>query len=963
MAIEWKKIVFENDSPTFAELNLAGKLTAGAWGSPIDVTATRKYGFELHYSGNNYDVFGIRSRANLITTDASTRTAVGAELQAANTDGIDVGVLNGCIIEAIGKSDANAATISTMRGVLIGTEWGNYDTVTNLKTLHVRGHSRNAVGAGSFGTGYGIYIENEAVGGNGQALDAGIYFKDTNIVGDAFNIGIDFSGATYTTADIKLSGGVITSTSGSLTLDGIITTTSGTFLINNIAIDDIGSKNLRVGYDTTEGDAGEENTFIGYEAGENLDATTIPIPEAAGCKNTYVGARAGKGSTEGEDNSGSENTGIGCESLRDNTTGYENTGVGDEALRRNTTGHGNCAFGNDSLEYNTTGNFNSAFGADALYVNTEGGHNVAVGYQCLYSNTTASYNIAMGYQCLYNNTTEPNNVAIGYQAGYNDTGSTVTGGNIIIGYRACYKSIGEHNVIIGYEAGRLNDDGGAGGARRNVYIGYWAGYGTSVSDNSGHSNVAIGYKALAGNTEGSSNVAIGSEALLVNSCGGNNFAIGAGALKANTTGTDNLAIGYLALNTNETGGYNIAIGASALKWSTTSRNIGIGYETLLNVTAGKWNTAIGYQAGRAGTTKQYSTYIGYLAGSNNDGEGCVSIGFQAGYAISGDYCINIGFCGGRNNTSANRLIIGNQLYANEATEIANSIIYGVMDTVAASQSLRINAATLTLNGGADTDITVNFTGTTNSGVMSWMEDEDYFKFADDVLIDSAEKINLRDTAIGIYSQADTYMDLFADGGIRIGDSSAGAPTNYANIAPDGEVTLVGTARVMKHIFLDNADLGKGTTAPSQTIIGNYTAWEFDVDDDCVVDFIVPSDWDSSTDIDIEVCWYIDEAYATNSGEIRWQAAWSACPHTSTEAIDAPTHTGTDNSGDINIPATAKYLTETTVETIPAASLSAGDDIGITFSRVAIGDGSNPVADPGVTHIKIKYTSNCLGGSL
>ena len=41
-----------------------------------------------------------------------------------------------------------------------------------------------------------------------------------------------------------------------------------------------------------------------------------------------------------------------------------------------------------------------------------------------------------------------------------------------------------------------------------------------------------------------------------------------------------------------------------------------------------------------------------------------------------------------------------------------------------------------------------------------------------------KKINFRDTAIGIYSQADTFLDVFADGGTRIGNSSSGAPTSY-----------------------------------------------------------------------------------------------------------------------------------------------------------------------------------------
>jgi hypothetical protein len=191
-------------------LAIPGKLTAGSFASPTDVTATRQYGLELHYSGNDYDVTGIRSRARLKTTD-TTATAQGALLQAANEDGINAGVLQGALIEAIGKSDANAATIAVMRGCLINTEWGDYDTVTNLKTLHVRTHSRNAADAGSFGTGYGIYIENEAVGGNGQAWDAGIYFKGTNLSAGnkAFTYGIDFSGGTYGSADIKLSSGSV----------------------------------------------------------------------------------------------------------------------------------------------------------------------------------------------------------------------------------------------------------------------------------------------------------------------------------------------------------------------------------------------------------------------------------------------------------------------------------------------------------------------------------------------------------------------------------------------------------------------------------------------------------------------------------------------------------------------------------------------------------------------------------
>lgn len=63
---------------------------------------------------------------------------------------------------------------------------------------------------------------------------------------------------------------------------------------------------------------------------------------------------------------------------------------------------------------------------------------------------------------------------------------------------------------------------------------------------------------------------------------------------------------------------------------------------------------------------------------------------------------------------------------------------------------------------ADTDIALNFTGTTNSGLFTWMEDEDYFKFSDGLLIDSAEEIFFRDTAISMKSADDGHLDLTAD---------------------------------------------------------------------------------------------------------------------------------------------------------------------------------------------------------
>jgi len=201
--------------------------------------------------------------------------------------------------------------------------------------------------------------------------------------------------------------------------------------------------------------------------------------------------------------------------------------------------------------------------------------------------------------------------------------------------------------------------------------------------------------------------------------------------------------------------------------------------------------------------------------------------------------------------------------------------------------------------------------------------------------------------------------LSAAAGAKLGDGGA---TNYAAFAADGELTLAGTARVTKTLVLSNADLGKGTTAPAEVALGNYTGWEFDLNDDAIMTTALPKDWASGTDIEIEVCWYVNEAYALQSAEVKWQVAWSMTPHDGTEALDAPTHTGTDNSGDVNINATAKTLLETTVETIPAASIAVGDEIGLTVKRIALTGGTDPTAKPTIIHVYINYTADKLGAA-
>ena len=185
-------------------------------------------------------------------------------------------------------------------------------------------------------------------------------------------------------------------------------------------------------------------------------------------------------------------------------------------------------------------------------------------------------------------------------------------------------------------------------------------------------------------------------------------------------------------------------------------------------------------------------------------------------------------------------------------------------------------------------------------------------------------------------------------------------SNYTSFANDGELTQSGTARTKREIEIEATSLSPGSTGPDATILGNYLGYSYDIGDDSVADFELPYDWASSTDLEVKIYWYINEAYGTGDGEVQWRIQWSAMPKDESEAIDSPTHTGTIDYGDQDIPATAKFLTRTSAGTIAGTSLSAGDFIGLTIDRIALDGGNNPTADPVIVRLEIEYTSNVLG---
>ncbi len=68
---------------------------------------------------------------------------------------------------------------------------------------------------------------------------------------------------------------------------------------------------------------------------------------------------------------------------------------------------------------------------------------------------------------------------------------------------------------------------------------------------------------------------------------------------------------------------------------------------------------------------------------------------------------------------------------------------------------------------ADTDVRLEFVGTTNSGLLIWLEDEDAFYFNDSVLMLGSKALTFRDANAYIYSSSSGVLDIFASGSHRL----------------------------------------------------------------------------------------------------------------------------------------------------------------------------------------------------
>ena len=234
---------------------------------------------------------------------------------------------------------------------------------------------------------------------------------------------------------------------------------------------------------------------------------------------------------------------------------------------------------------------------------------------------------------------------------------------------------------------------------------------TTVADNSTLSyvdNIADGSLGAAGgyfqpNTTCQYITVQGSKAMTIDPNGSTHFGIQAG--NSVTIGAQNTLIGYWAGHavtsglTNTIMGFqsgvaitngsdNTLIGVySGGNISTGAGNVGLGRAALYNFsTSGSYNTGIGtYALGNtSGSTGGSNTALGYGAGNVATGSDSIFLGAYAGYYET---------------STGSLLIVDSKVRGSQANQAAQALIYGVMNTTAASQTLQLGGTGIvTING-------------------------------------------------------------------------------------------------------------------------------------------------------------------------------------------------------------------------------------------------------------------------
>ena len=241
----------------------------------------------------------------------------------------------------------------------------------------------------------------------------------------------------------------------------------------------------------------------------------------------------------------------------------------------------------------------------------------------------------------------------------------------------------------------------------------------------------------------------------------------------------------------------------------------------------------------------------------------------------------------------------------------------------------------------------------STGASSW---------ASTLTMRTSAKINLRDTAIGIYSQADTFMDLFADGGVRIGDSSAGAPTSFSKFEPDGTLEFNGEATVFEDIpiSLSSARVPAANAPTWSGFIGNLNTYTYGLNDFQEFSTEIEHSYKESSDIEFHI------HGATNGLEgvdktIKFEIEYELVNPNTINGLGG-VYTGTTTmNGEMIIPASTadktSFVLDIGIEN--TGNFLQGASVVGRVRRIA-STGTEPVSDPFVVQVGIHIEQDTVG---
>ncbi len=395
--------------------------------------------------------------AQFISSGEAQLYYAGSQKLAANTDGITVTgkvVSDGLEVDGDIKLDGNYP-IGTNNVALGNTA---LDSITS-------GNENTAIGANALSsfttqsgsTAVGFNAAERTTGGNNTAIGESALATNITGVNNTFvgksagrfatsnnNVGIGHealgSGGFDNVAVGQSAGSTITSGNNLTVLGHNAEPSSGT-ATNEITLGDANVTSLRIPGLQSGASSGDVLTFDGTDIGLapstgadpftgalNISGRTIKLD--GGFPNGFGNSVLGADAAGNAGNNFSSSVAIGYQALQ-NSNIQNNTAVGFDSMRLNTTGNGNCALGAQSLRQNQTGTNNIAIGEGALFVSS-GDKNTAVG----------------GNNCLGNGSNLTTCTAIGNSAGSTLGGGGAAASNVtLLGFDAEPSAIGISNEI------------------------------------------------------------------------------------------------------------------------------------------------------------------------------------------------------------------------------------------------------------------------------------------------------------------------------------------------------------------------------------------------------------------------------------------------------------------------------------------------------------------------------------